>query len=232
MSQRAVVNQPSKRVPRIGRPRQDRGIRSRAAILDAAERLFAGSGVDGTRIEAIAAEAGVNKALLYYYFKSKDALYEAVLENHAREFYQRAVAVLNSKEKASNVVLAYVGMSFDFIAARPHFPALIQRLSMSGGRPFEHLARKYSAPLAERLTEVIERGIHTGEFRRVDPEHTVVSLAALTRFYFAVAPIVRAVTGSDPYEADNVRRRRHEVLEFVRYGLFRNPEAYSLCASC
>jgi AcrR family transcriptional regulator len=118
-------------------------------------------------------------------------------------------------------------MSFDFMAARPYFPALIQRLSMSGGRPFERLARKYSAPLAERLAEVIERGIRSGEFRRVDPEHTVISLAALTRFYFAVAPILRAVTGSDPYEADNLRRRRNEVLAFVRYGLFRNPEAHS-----
>lgn len=227
-----MAGRQSEQAHRIGRRRQDRSLRSRAAILGAAERLFAGSGVDGTRTEAIAAEAGVNKALLYYYFKSKDALYEAVLENHAHEFYQRAVAVLNSKAKASDLVLAYVGMSFDFIAARPHFPALIQRLSMSGGRPFERLARKYSAPLADRLTAVIERGIHTGEFRRVDPEHAVISLAALTRFYFSVAPIVRAVTGSDPYEADNVRRRRHEVLEFVRYGLFRNPEAHSSCESC
>jgi TetR/AcrR family transcriptional regulator len=222
----------SKRVPTIGRRRQDRSVRSRAAILAAAERLFAGSGVDGTRTEDIAAEAGVNKALLYYYFKSKDALYEAVLENHVSDFFQRSAAVLDSTAKAGDAVLAYVGMSFDFIAARPYFPALIQRLSMSGGRPFERLARKYSAPLADRLAEVIRRGIRSGQFRRVDPEHTVISLVALTRFHFAVAPIVRAVTGSDPYEAENVRRRRHEVLEFIRYGLFRNPEAHSSCESC
>jgi TetR/AcrR family transcriptional regulator len=202
-------------------------VRSRAAILAAAERLFAGSGLDGTRTETIAADAGVNKALLYYYFKSKDALYEAVLENQVSEFFQRAAAVLDLKEKAGDTVLAYVGMSFDFIAARPHFPALIQRLSMSGGRPFERLARKYSAPLADRLGEVIRQGIRSGEFRRVDPEHTVISLVALTRFHFAVAPIVRVVTGSDPYDPDNVSRRRNEVLDFVRYGLFRNPEEHS-----
>jgi TetR/AcrR family transcriptional regulator len=207
--------------------RQDRSFRSRAAILAAAERLFADSGVDGTSTETIAAQAGVNKALLYYYFKSKDALYEAVLENHAREFYQRAMAVMDSRAKPREVVLAYVGMSFDFIAARPYFPALIQRFSMSGGRRVERLARKYSAPLADRLAEVIERGVRSGEFRRVDPEHTVISLAALTRFYFAVAPILRAVTGKDPYEEANLRRRRSEVLEFVRYGLFRKPEAHS-----
>jgi len=183
-------------------------------------------------MERIAAEAGVNKALLYYYFKSKDALYEAILENHVSEFFQRAVAVLDSTKKAGDTVLAYVGMSFDFVAARPHFPALIQRLSMSGGRPFERLARKYSAPLADRLAEVIRQGIRSGEFRRVDPEHAVISMVALTRFHFAVAPIVRVVTGSDPYAPENIRRRRSEVLEFVRYGLFRKPEAHSSCASC
>jgi TetR/AcrR family transcriptional regulator len=227
MSRGVTAGRRNRRPHKIGRRRQDRSVRSRAAILAAAERLFAGCGPDGTRTETIAAEAGVNKALLYYYFKSKEALYEAVLENHAKEFYQRAVAVMDSREKAGEVVLAYVGMSFDFIAARPYFPALIQRLSMSGGRPFERLARRYSAPLADRLAEVIERGIRSGEFRRVDPEHTVISLAALTRFYFGVAPILRAVTGSDPYETGNLRRRRNEVLEFVRYGLFRNPEAHS-----
>jgi TetR/AcrR family transcriptional regulator len=227
MRQSLATGRPGQYLPTIGRGRQERSVRSRAAILAAAERLFAGSGLDGTRTETIAAEAGVNKALLYYYFESKDALYEAVLENHVSEFFQRAAAVLNSKEKAGDTVLAYVGMSFDFIAARPHFPALIQRLSMSGGRPFERLARKYSAPLAERLAQVIRHGIRSGEFRRVDPEHTVISLVALTRFHFAVAPIVRAVTGRDPYDPDNVSRRRNEVLDFVRYGLFRNPEAHS-----
>ena len=205
--------------------RDERARRSRAAILAAAERLFANAGLDGARTEAIAADAGVNKAMLYYYFKSKEALYEAILEKHAREFYERAIAVLEPEGHARDTVLAYVGMSFDFIAARPYFPVLVQRLSMSGDRPFESLARKYSLPLTGRLTRVIRKGIRSGEFRRVDPEHTVILLAALTRFYFAVAPVVRALTRKDPYAKDNLRRLRRSVLEFIRHGLFRNPEA-------
>lgn len=207
--------------------RQDRSERSRAAILAAAERLFAGAGLAGARTEGIAAEAGVNKALLYYYFKSKDALYEAVLEKHAREFYERATAILDSGGRPGEIVLAYVGMHFDFAAARPNYPVLIQRLSMSGGRPLERLARKYSAPLARRLLEVIERGIRSGEFRRVSPQHVLMSLAALTGFYFVMAPLTRTILKFDPYSAGNIRRRRSEVLEFIRHGLFRSPEASS-----
>ena len=210
-----------------GRGQQERAGRSRAAILSAAERLFADAGLDGTRTGTIAAEAGVNKALLYYYFDSKDALYKAVLENHVREFSERALEALGADRRPGDTILTYVGMSFDFIAARPYFPVLLQRLSMSGARPFEHLARKYSLPLAERLAAVIRQGIRLGEFRRVDPMHTVVMLAALTRFYFAIAPMLRVVTNSDPYEKGNLRRLRREVLEFIRHGLFRNPEANS-----
>jgi TetR/AcrR family transcriptional regulator len=209
------------------RKRQDRSKRSRAAILSAAERLFAGAGLAGARTEAIAAEAGVNKALLYYYFKSKDALYEAVLESHAREFYERAMTTLECRGRARDILLAYVGMHFDFVAARPHYPVLIQRLSMSGGRPLKRLARKYSVPLARRLLEVIQRGIRSGEFRRVSPQHMMISVAALTGFYFVMAPVTRTVLKFDPYSDEHLRRRRREVLEFIRHGLFRSPEAPS-----
>ena len=61
-----------------GRRPQARSLDTRAAILAAAEQIFAKAGLDGARTDAIAAAAGVNKALLYYYFKSKDGLYEAV----------------------------------------------------------------------------------------------------------------------------------------------------------
>ena len=65
-----------------------------ARILEAATAEFAARGYDGGRIEAIARRAGVNKALLYYYFDSKGALYEAVMEHHFREFNRQALEVL------------------------------------------------------------------------------------------------------------------------------------------
>ena len=64
---------------------------ARAAILAAAGRIFARSGLEGARTDAIARSAGVNKAMLYYYFRSKDLLYLAVLEEHFVEFHRRAM---------------------------------------------------------------------------------------------------------------------------------------------
>src|ERR1700719_3685245 len=85
--------------------RQRREPDSRVAILTAASRIFARSGLAGARTDAIAAAAGVNKAMLYYYFKSKEDLYEAVVEDHFREFNRRALEVLAAPDAARTVLL-------------------------------------------------------------------------------------------------------------------------------
>lgn len=205
-------------------PHRDRRA-TRASILDAAERIFAEAGLAGARTDAIARAAHVNKALLYYYFKSKDDLYCAVLEEHLREFYRQAMAVLSSEGSPRSIVLRYVGLHFDFISSRPYYPRLFQRWSMAGGKGLERMVQEHFAPLARKFTALIERGVQEGEFHTLDSDHTAISLVALTVFYFSAAPIVRVIGGVDPFKKDNLLRRREEVLKFVRYALFRDPEA-------
>lgn len=88
------------------RGRQERSAETRTAILGAAERVFAKSGLAGARIDAIAAAAGVNKALLYYYFKSKEDLYETVVENHFSEFNRQALEVLMARDRQARFCFA------------------------------------------------------------------------------------------------------------------------------
>lgn len=198
---------------------------TRAAILEAAEKIFAEAGDAGARTDAIAAAAGVNKALLYYYFRSKNELYQAVLEEHLKDFRRQAFEVLDSPGPACSVLLRYVSMHFDFISARPYYPRLFQRLVMAGGKSLERLAREHFIPLSRRFLGLIQRGVKAGEFRPLDSAHTAISLVALTVFYFSAAPVMRVVTGRDPYARENLARRKEEVLNFVRYALFRKPEA-------
>jgi TetR/AcrR family transcriptional regulator len=204
--------------------RHRRAAETRAAILRAAADIFARAGLDGARTDAIAAAAGVNKALLYYYFKSKGDLYAAVLEDHLREFSERGLRVLTADESPSVTVLRYVSLHFDFISARPYYPVLFQRLMMTGGALVGRLARKYFLPLGKKFLRVIERGVRNGEFRPVDSRHTAISLVALTVFYFSSAPIVRRVGRFDPFQPAHLARRKREVLNFIRHGLFRRPE--------
>jgi len=131
--------------------RQMRSAETRAAILAAAGRIFAKSGLAGARTDAIAAAAGVNKRCFYYYFKSKESLYEAVVEDHFREFNRQALEVLTAPGPARAVLIRYVSLHFDFISARHQSAPLFQQVMMTGGKFLKRLIRKYFAPRGEAL---------------------------------------------------------------------------------
>jgi TetR/AcrR family transcriptional regulator len=198
---------------------------TRAAILRAAEQVYAEHGLAGARTDAIAAAAGVNKALLYYYFKSKEGLYQAVIGSQLREFGRQTEEVLSDTGPAGPVLLRYMSYHFDFIATHPCYPRIFQRMLMEGDRTLGRIIREHSIPLSKMLMALLARGMKSGEFRRLDPEHTLVSIAGLTGHYFNIAPAIRAITGQDPFSKTNMARRKAEALNFVRYAVFRHPEA-------
>jgi TetR/AcrR family transcriptional regulator len=207
--------------------RRDGHAQTRAAIQRAAEGVFAQAGLAGARMDVIAAKAGVNKALLYYYFKSKEKLYEAVLEDHFNEFNRQALEVLASPGSAREVLLRYVGLHFDFISARRRHAPLFQQFVSAGGRLSKTLVKKYFTPRTEAVNALLERGMREGEFRRADRFHAAISLVALIVFYFSAAPVLEMLGHTDAYGAANLARRKQEVLDFIRHGLFLDPDSLS-----
>jgi TetR/AcrR family transcriptional regulator len=199
-------------------------VETRAAILKAAGRIYAEYGLAGARTDAIAAAAGVNKALLYYYFKSKDELYQAVVGSQVREFQKQAREILAAQGPAGPVLLRYVSYHFDFMATHRQYPRIFQRMMMEGDPALERLIREHSLPLKKLLVAVLARGMKAGKFRDLDKAHTIVSIAGLTAHYFNIAPAYRVITGQDPYSRANLAKRKAEVLKFIRYALFRHPE--------
>ena len=205
--------------------RQRNASGTRDAILEAAGGIFADAGLAGARTDAIAAAAGVNKALLYYYFKSKEALYRAVLEEQLQEFHGQLMETLRAAGSPRSVLLRYVSMHFDVISSRRRFAPLFQQMMMKSGKSLEWLARKYFEPRAHAVSRLIERGIKEGEFRAVDCGQTTFSIVALIAFHFSCEPVMRLLGHADAYNEANLRRRKKEVLDFIRYGLFVDPEA-------
>jgi len=205
--------------------RQKRSAGTRDAIVAAAGRIFAKSGLAGARTDAIADAAGVNKALLYYYFKGKEDLYEAVVEDHFCEFNRQAMEVLTAPGPARAVLLRYVGLHFDFISARHQSAPMFQQVMTTGGKFLERLIRKYFAPRGEALGKLIGRGMHSGEFRRADPFHTAISIVSLIVFYFSAARVLQLLGRPDAYSPVNLKRRKQEVLNFIRHSLFTDPDS-------
>ncbi len=201
-----------------GQPEQ-----SRAAILQAAIREFAQEGMAGARTHAIAKTAGVNKALLYYYFKDKETMYGAALDYAFEQMGHHMMEVLNRDLPPRQKVLTYVGTYFDFIASHGFNRNLVQMEMMRAGHGSPHLkriARNYFKPLFLKLSQVIREGIASGEFRAIDPQQFVPSMVALVVFYFISAPMMKSVTGLDPLTPAKIAERRAAVLDFISAVLF------------
>jgi TetR/AcrR family transcriptional regulator len=207
-----------------GRPEQ-----SRAAILQAAVREFACEGIAGARTDAIARSAKVNKALLYYYFKDKEALYGAVLDQVFGGLVACVGEVLSRDLPPRDKILAYAGAHFDYVSTHPLYPRIVQGEMMGAGRGranhLQHIVRKYFRPLFARVAEVLKNGQATGEFRPVDPLHFVPSMIAVIVFYFTSAPVMRVMTGKDPLSPQLIAARRTAVLDFISAALFQRSNA-------
>ena len=192
---------------------------SRAAILRAAVAEFAEHGIAGARTDAIARAAHVNKALLYYYFKDKDALYEAVLDHVFSGLRARVMPVLESELPPREKVLQYLGTYFDYIAANPRFPRVVQGewvRSGSGTMRMQRVAREYFRPIFEKLAEVLREGIRAGEFRAVNPMDFLPSMAAVIVFYFTSAPLMKVLMKVDPLSAERIRAVSYTHLDVYK----------------
>src|SRR5512142_2494291 len=161
--------------PRIAKPRGSRRQpeQTRQAILDAAAREFAVEGAAGARTDEIARAAGVNKALLYYYFKDKETLYGAVLDGVFAGLKEALTAVLARDLPPGEKLLACAAAHFDYIAGSPVYPRLVMREMMRAGRNgsphIRRIVHRYFLPIFGQLAHVIQQGVASGEFRAVDP---------------------------------------------------------------
>jgi AcrR family transcriptional regulator len=190
-------------------------------ILAAAEEHFADQGMAGARTEEIAAAAHANKAMLYYYFGDKSRLHRAVMDNLLRQLRNAAFAPLAAKTSSRDRLIGWVNGYFDFFAAHPNYPRLVQREVMDTAPKFEWIVREYFRPFHKRLRNLIEEGVASGEFRKVDAHQTVFTVLGMTVFYFAAAPVMSQVSGRNVLSPQALKERKHALLDFLDHGLMR-----------
>ncbi|MGA2902452.1 MAG: TetR/AcrR family transcriptional regulator [Candidatus Korobacteraceae bacterium] len=204
--------------------------RSRHAILQAALVEFAQEGLAGARMDAIAEAAGVNKALLYYYFRDKESLYGAVLDRFFARLLERVMAVCDRPGTAGERFLSYARAHFDSIAESPYYARIFMGELMSasrGGSP--HLDRifpRYMQPIAVRVIGLVQEGVNNGEFRPVHPNQFLPSTIGAIVHYFLTAPLRQKFMPEDfPSTEQSIRARRAAVLDFIAAALFTNRDA-------
>lgn len=195
--------------------------RTREAILDAAEQLFADGGYDATSLTDVGAVAGVSRGTPGYFFGAKEQLYRAVLER-CLERVRAAVRsgrerTLASQEPPEAVLAGAVGEYFDFISANPEFVRLLEREALDGGRQLAQLPPHLEAVQEALGAIVTELALDPAD--EAGAQQLLISMLALSWFHVVHGPTVLRALGidaSDPvFRAD---RRRH-VVQLVVQGL-------------
>lgn len=209
MPRPAASRKPRPRRP-AGRPPAD-APDLRGQLLDAALHRFAAEGIAATSLRAIAVEAGVNPALVHYYFGDKARLQEAVVQERLLPALAQVREAVQQASDVAGLVAAFVRGIGDTVARHPWFPALwVREVLCEGGALrevlFDHIAPQLPQLMARRFAEAQREGTLNPD---LDPRLVVVSLVGLTLFPAASAPIWRRLFDAD--DIDPILLRDHAI---------------------
>ena len=206
------------------RTQSERADHTRSRILDAAVREFSENGLAGARTEQIASVAGVNKALLYYYFKSKEELYKTALQFIVQRVLDNSLAALTPDSTPGEQIVRFALNHFDRIHSQRAFQSLMQqemmRLHQGEENALSSIVGKIFLPMMMRMRDLLADGIRSGELIKVDEWQIMYSALGANVFYFMSAPVVEMMFQVNPVARDAMELRRRAAIEYLGMSIF------------
>ncbi len=184
-------------------------------ILIAARDVFIIKGYEGARMQEIADQAGINKALLHYYFRSKEKLFEAVFSEVAANLFPAMKHLLEAEIGIKEKITFFVKMYLKALHENPFIPAFVINTLNSNPESFLKYIKKSGVnPIL--LQTQIEDEVSRGLIRTIKAEHLLVNIIAMCIFPFVARPIVQTIFNMehDEYQA-YLEDRGNEITDFV-----------------
>ena len=192
--------------------------KNRGRILAAALEEFSRFGLGGARVDRIAARAGTNKRMLYYYFGNKEAMFLAVLESRYAHIRRAEQGLRLGDLDPAEGIRRLVRFTWDYYLKHPEFLTLLNSENLHRAR---HLRRSRDiaamhSPLVAMLRDLLARGARKGEFRRgVDPVQLYISIAALGYFYLGNRHTLSTIFERDLLAPRNKAERLRHMTALV-----------------
>jgi TetR/AcrR family transcriptional regulator len=227
------------RMPEPGRKRGRERVynveKTREAILNAAEAVFAEHGFDGTSVDAIAAEAGYNKSLIFQYFGDKLSLYAQVLkraDREANELLARVFAPLLEDETAPfhapqlrNFLVTMMQTLFDYLLEHPRFVRMLTWEMAEGWQTYAQIASQFSTEDRDQFETLFHRARSAGLFRSgFIPTLQLATVGQVCLTYLASLPLYqRLLPEQDVAAVENLAQARAYLVDFVVAGMMADP---------
>lgn len=199
-------------------PRSRDADRSQLAILDSARDEFAQRGLAGARMDSIAARAGLNKRLIYYYFGSKDDLFLAVLERTYADIRDAEQQLHLDAVEPVEAIRRLVSFTWHYYLDHPEFITLLNSENLHRAAHLKRSGRiqEMNSPLVQLLDGVLERGRRDKLFRAgIDPVQLYISIAALCYFYLSNNDTLSAIFGRDLRAPKAMAQRLSHMTDLV-----------------
>ncbi len=186
-------------------------------ILEAARQVFIRKGFDGARMQEIADEANINKALLHYYFRSKDKLFMAIFVDVIQVFISSSVKFIQDpRQTVFEKIRLFVEKYISFIQDNPYLPGFI--LNELNRRPDRLVGIFKSSGLElDYFYSQIEKEIREGKIEPVEPEHLLVNMISMCIFPFVGKPMINTIILSGSEKDFNlfIEERKKTIPEFI-----------------
>jgi TetR/AcrR family transcriptional regulator len=185
-------------------------------ILDAARKVFLENGFDGTTMQMIAGEAGINKALLHYYYRSKDRLFEAIFIEAFSRMIPNLMKIFSSDAELFDKIRGFVDA---YITALLHYPQIplfiLHELKRNPDRIVELIKSTGINP--DIFINFIKQEIRQGNIIPIDPYQLLVNMLGLCIFPFAAQPMIQGFIFKNDAKAYGkfLENRKKEVAEFI-----------------
>lgn len=186
-------------------------------ILKAARDLFTRKGFAAVRMQDIADEAGINRTLLHYYFRTKEKLFEKIFTEAIEQVFPNVQEILNSDEPLFVKIEQLISQYIDFAMAHPYLPSfVIHELNQNPDKIPALLGNMKQKPELGKFLMGIQAMTQKGEIRPIQPLHLVINIISLCLFPFIAKPMMYGILGiTDPVYAAFIAERKKVVTDTI-----------------
>lgn len=186
-------------------------------ILEAAKKVFVQKGMAGARMQDIADEAGINKALLHYYFRSKEKLFEVIFTEAVQKLFPRINFIFESDMPLFEKIEAFCEQYLTVIMENPYLPLFVlNEISKEPEIFLKKVWGKQNLPRPQKFMEQIEREVKNRKIKNINPLQLLMNLISMTVFPFVGKPMFQLTLRlSDLQYQAVMEQRKKEIPRFI-----------------
>jgi TetR/AcrR family transcriptional regulator len=187
------------------------------AILQVARKAFTQKGLSGARMQDIADGAGINKALVHYYFESKEKLFALIFQQEFRKFFSNLAAVLSGDIPLFEKIQQIVALDIERISQFPDMPLFVlNEISRNPAMMAKQFKKLQANDVLAGFQKQIDGEIKKGNIRKISAQQLLINIQSLSVFPFVAKPMIRKVMQmTEKQYQEMIQARKTEVAQFI-----------------